>query len=575
MDVLMRIVAIKLVIFALLALLVSCEGGNGDPRPEPPSNIQVRTTENSIIIDWQDNSTDEEAFVIYREVSEGSALRQALAAYKTVAANTTRFEDSDVSAQLSYRYAVTAKNQRGEAPTNPRDTISPTVQLRPPPGTIRLRILRIGAGGAGTISSMPEGINCDYQSGNGCEADFTAGTTLTLSATADPGSSFRGWQGPCTGTDECTITLKEEAAMQGVITVSADISQAQASLTVQKTGPGSGTVTSTPEGISCGADCSASYITGTVIDLEALADEGSVFRGWGAPCEDELGRCRITLNEDTTITANFTPPGEPPVINSFTEIDGDNTVKIGTEIMLIWDVSAAVSLTLNPGAIDVTGSSFYKQTMDVEGTTTFRLTATNATGVSSSRTYAITAGFPVEINSFTVNGAEETLTVPPGTALDFEWSVSGSDLDVRFRVNSGVAEPVIPTGSETLLAPTEAGDYSYSLIANNDFSLAQTATLSVTVEAEDITSSLPVIDLSAEVIRRSAGRYRLLWRVTSDSALERLSLTDSQDQEVCKLRPRDTEGSCEVRSRTPTAITLTAENSDGQSNASVDLPPDE
>ncbi len=40
-------------------------------------------------------------------------------------------------------------------------------------------------------------------------------------------------------------------------------------LTIAKTGTGSGTVTSSPAGINCGSDCSHSYISGTVVTLSA------------------------------------------------------------------------------------------------------------------------------------------------------------------------------------------------------------------------------------------------------------------------------------------------------------------
>ena len=78
-------------------------------------------------------------------------------------------------------------------------------------------------------------------------------------------------------------------------------------LTTQKTGSGSGTVTSNPAGIDCGSDCSENYASGTVVALTATAASGSTFTGWsGGDCSG-TGTCTFTLNTDTTVTANFNP----------------------------------------------------------------------------------------------------------------------------------------------------------------------------------------------------------------------------------------------------------------------------
>jgi hypothetical protein len=67
----------------------------------------------------------------------------------------------------------------------------------------RLDVTKSG-NGAGTVTSMPEGIDC----GITCTADFDKGTVVTLTATADPASYFVGWDGAgCSGTDPCVVTL--------------------------------------------------------------------------------------------------------------------------------------------------------------------------------------------------------------------------------------------------------------------------------------------------------------------------------------------------------------------------------
>ncbi len=75
------------------------------------------------------------------------------------------------------------------------------------------------------------------------------------------------------------------------------------SLAVTSNGNGSGTVTSNPMGLSCGADCVESYSQNTVVTLTAAPDSGSEFAGWNGPadCVDGL----VTLTADIICAATF------------------------------------------------------------------------------------------------------------------------------------------------------------------------------------------------------------------------------------------------------------------------------
>src|SRR6266850_1568863 len=72
-----------------------------------------------------------------------------------------------------------------------------------PPPTFALTVSKTGAGG-GTVTSNPAGISC----GASCSASFNSGTTVTLTAAPNTGSTFTGWSGSsCTGTGTCTVTM--------------------------------------------------------------------------------------------------------------------------------------------------------------------------------------------------------------------------------------------------------------------------------------------------------------------------------------------------------------------------------
>ncbi len=95
-------------------------------------------------------------------------------------------------------------------------------------------------------------------------------------------------------------------------------------LTVGLDGNGGGTISSSPAGINCGADCSENYATGTVVTLTATADSGSAFTGWsGAGCSG-LNDCVLTMTEARSVRAAFTlvPPNEYALAVS---LDGDGS----------------------------------------------------------------------------------------------------------------------------------------------------------------------------------------------------------------------------------------------------------
>src|SRR5437867_1595386 len=85
------------------------------------------------------------------------------------------------------------------------------------------------------------------------------------------------------------------------------VSSSTFTLTVTKAGNGSGTVTSSPPGINCGATCSASYDSGTVVTLTATPAFLSIFTGWSG-CDTASGTsCTVTMLAARSVTANFLP----------------------------------------------------------------------------------------------------------------------------------------------------------------------------------------------------------------------------------------------------------------------------
>ena len=76
-----------------------------------------------------------------------------------------------------------------------------------------------------------------------------------------------------------------------------------AKLDVSKTG--SGSVTSSPNGINCGTSCSASYANGASVTLTASAATGYSFSGWGGACSGTSASCTVSMTAARSATATF------------------------------------------------------------------------------------------------------------------------------------------------------------------------------------------------------------------------------------------------------------------------------
>ncbi len=150
--------------------------------------------------------------------------------------------------------------------------------------------------GSGSVTSAPSGINCQGD----CSQNYAHGTVVTLTAVPDTGSTFSGWGGACSGMGDCVVTVEAAAEVTATFAIN------QYNLSVTLDGTGSGSVTSSPAGISCGADCAESYEYGTVVVLTAVPGANSTLDSWGGDCAGTSGLvCTLTVTANTTVTITF------------------------------------------------------------------------------------------------------------------------------------------------------------------------------------------------------------------------------------------------------------------------------
>jgi hypothetical protein len=195
---------------------------------------------------------------------------------------------------------------------------------------IKSYTLTVSVGGTGSGAVTGTGINCPGD----CTQTFTHGTAVLLTASAAADSNFSGWGGACAGAigNTCTVSMTSARSASATFTLIPSYT-----VTLNKAGTGTGTVTSAPSGISCGPGCnsdSGTFLQGTNVTLTASAAGGSVFGGWGN-CPSPSGTtCNINnISQSRTITATFTPTYSLTV-NSGT---GDGSYTAGTVVAIAAD----------------------------------------------------------------------------------------------------------------------------------------------------------------------------------------------------------------------------------------------
>ena len=176
-----------------------------------------------------------------------------------------------------------------------------------PPGDPKINSLTPSSGPAngGTLVTITgENLGCvtSVSFGNVVAVDASneaalldCGTTDTVTVTAPAGT---------VGTMPVTLhTVESDATGAAAATGSFTYTKPFA-LTVHKSGGGSGTITSSPSGISCGKKCSHAYPFGTVVTLKKKASKSSTFVGWSGACSGKL-TCKVTAKAALTVTAKF------------------------------------------------------------------------------------------------------------------------------------------------------------------------------------------------------------------------------------------------------------------------------
>ena len=111
---------------------------------------------------------------------------------------------------------------------------------------------------------------------------------VTVTTAAALGYTFSHWEGACTGSEECVVTITTNTSVTAVFT------QEVYTLTINKNGSG-----------SVSADKQPPYHYGDLVTLTTAADLGWTFTGWDGICTGN-GDCQVSMTDNTVVAATFT-----------------------------------------------------------------------------------------------------------------------------------------------------------------------------------------------------------------------------------------------------------------------------
>ncbi|MBK6689200.1 MAG: FG-GAP repeat protein [Deltaproteobacteria bacterium] len=143
----------------------------------------------------------------------------------------------------------------------------------------------------------------------------------------------------------------------------------QYQVTVTRTGPGVGRITSEPEGLDCGQSCSLRVAAGSTVRLLAIAEQGSGFGAWRGACAGQGTPCTLVVNNNVQVEAEWITNSGPMLTvqlqgnGSGRVISGDSRIDCGTTCSAQYIQNTPVVLTAEP----LSGSHFVSWTGPCSG----------------------------------------------------------------------------------------------------------------------------------------------------------------------------------------------------------------
>jgi uncharacterized repeat protein (TIGR01451 family) len=225
--------------------------------------------------------------------------------------------------------------------------------------------------------------SCSHNAGAGtvnCNlGDMANGATATITIHVTPNQT-----GSIVNNASASSPSHDDNPTNNTVSQTTTVNPVTHALTVAKAGAGSGTVTSSPPGIDCGADCSESYPEGTMVTLTATPGANSTFAGWSGGGCTGTGTCVVTMDAAKSVTATFNLVQRTLSVSLAGTGTGSVTsspagINCPGDCSENYDHGTVVTLTAAPG----TGSTFAGWSGDCSGTGTCMVTMDAAKSVTA------------------------------------------------------------------------------------------------------------------------------------------------------------------------------------------------
>jgi hypothetical protein len=294
-----------------LSLMISACGGGGSTTTPPPVMAYVLTVNST---NPASGVTIEAAPADNNKTTNGTT--SFTLTYNAGTSTTlTAPAKSGSNTLISWTGCTTASTVTCNVILSANTTVTANYAVPVIPTTYVLTVDSTNPTSGATIGAAPADNNNITSGVTSFTLTYNSGTLVTLTAPAKSGSNgFSSWSG-CTTTSGVTCTFTLNANTTVTANYAVPVVPTTYVLTVNSTNPASGVTiggapadnNNTTSGVT---SFTLTYNSGTSVTLTAPAKSGSnTFSSWTGCTTASTETCTVTLNANTTVTANYAVPG--------------------------------------------------------------------------------------------------------------------------------------------------------------------------------------------------------------------------------------------------------------------------